>query len=48
MIIEGSLAEENYLLLAFSAIFLIILLSGSAFFISSGFKKLKKIKSICK
>lgn len=47
MIIEGSLAEENYLLLAFSAIFLIILLSGSAFFISSGFKKLKKIKSIC-
>ena len=48
MIIEGSLAEKNYLLLAFSVIFLVILLSGSAFFISSGFKKLKKIKSICK
>ena len=48
MIIEGSLAEKNYLLLTFSVIFLVILLSGSAFFISSGFKKLKKIKSICK
>lgn len=47
IIIEGSLAEKNYLLLTFSVIFLIILLSGSAFFISSGFKKLKKIKSIC-
>lgn len=47
IIIEGSLAEKNYLLLAFSVIFLIILLSGLAFFISSGFKKLKKIKSVC-
>jgi len=48
MIIEESLAEKNYFLLAFSVIFLIILLSGSAFFISSGFKKLKKMASVCK
>lgn len=48
MIIEGSLAEKNYLLSTLSIVFLVILLSGSAFFISSGFKKLKKIKSICK
>ena len=47
MIVEGSLAEKNYLLLTFSIIFLIILLSGSAFFVSFGFKKLKKIKSVC-
>ena len=48
MVIEESLMEKNYPLLFFSVIFLVILLSGLAFFISSGFKKLKKIKSICK
>jgi len=48
IIIEESLAEKNHLLLSFSIIFLVILLGGSTFFISSGFKKLKKIKSICK
>jgi len=47
IIIEESLVEKNYLFLTFSVIFLVILLSGSAFFVSSGFKKLKKIKSIC-
>ena len=47
MIIEESLAKENYLLLTSSVIFLVILLGSSTFFISSGFKKLKKIKSIC-
>jgi len=47
MIIEGSLAKKDYLLLTFSIIFLVILLSGSAFFISLGFRKLKKLASIC-
>jgi len=48
IIIEASLAAKDYLLLSLSVIFLVILLSGSTFFISSGFKKLKKIASICK
>jgi len=48
MIIEESLAKKNYLLLAFSVIFLIILLSGLAIFISFGFRKLKKLASVCK
>ena len=47
-IIERGLVTQNIILFAISFAFLIALLGGTAIFISSKFKKLKKIKSICK
>ena len=47
-VIETGLIEQNMILFISSFVFMIILLGGTAIFISSRFKKLKKIKSICK
>lgn len=46
--IEESLTSQNSLLLFSSVIFLVIILSGLAFFVSFGFRKLKKMASVCK
>ncbi len=48
MVIEASLTQGNSILLISSVAFLIILLSGLAIFVSSGFRKLKTLASICK
>lgn len=46
--IEESLISQNFPLFIFSLISLIIILTGLGFFVSFGFRKLKKIASICK
>lgn len=46
--IEEGLTSQNSLLLNSSVISLVIILSGLAFFVSFGFRKLKKMASICK
>lgn len=47
-IIEKGLLDQNIMLFTISFIFMIILLGSTAIFISNKFKKLKKVKSICK
>jgi len=44
----GNPVIANPQLFVFSLLFLIILLSGLAFFVSLGFKKIKKLASVCK
>lgn len=46
--IEESLISQNFQVFIFSFISLTAILTGLAFFVSFGFRKLKKIKSICK
>ncbi len=46
--IEEGLTSQNSLLLTSSVISLVIILSGLAFFVSFGFRRLKKMASICK
>lgn len=45
---NGKVVIANYPLFTSSLIFVIALLLGSAFFVSFGFKKLKKLASVCK
>lgn len=47
MIIEKGLIEQNMPLFIVSFGFLIIILSGTGFFVSKKFKELKKLKSTC-
>ncbi|GAI53534.1 unnamed protein product, partial [marine sediment metagenome] len=46
--VEEGLSSQNSLLLTSSVISLVIILSGLAFFVSFGFRKLKKMASVCK
>jgi len=47
-IINGQVEIINYSTFIFSLLSLIIILGGLAFFVLWGFKKLKKLKSVCK
>jgi len=46
--IGESLINKDFSLFIFLLILLIVILAGLALFVSSGFRKLKKLKSICK
>lgn len=47
MVIESGAREDNMIKFVSSFAFIIVLLSGLAFFVSRGFRKLKKLKSVC-